>query len=128
MQDLRIAVVQMTSRVGDSPGNIATMERFLGQAAADRVDILCFPELSVSGYTAVCNPVGDNEAGRTFVGVSFICDPRGEVVAQATSSSAEEMVVADLKGAELAQARSVRETFFRHFRRPEIYRRWDGQS
>ena len=275
MQDLRIAVVQMNSRVGDTAGNIATMERFLHQAAADRVDILCFPELSINGYNAgdtanpppepmdgpavqalrqlsrrlaptfmagllektasgivyntqivfaagetvgayrkthvptteigtwcqgdqlpvfthpkarygieicydshfpevstllaeagaeilflphasggesaadkkarwlrymparaydntvyaaVCNHVGDNGAGRTFVGVSFICDPQGRVVAQAASGTAEEMVVAHLQAADLERARSVRETFFRHFRRPEMYARWGRQA
>ena len=272
MQDIRIAVVQMNSRVGDTGGNISTMERFLSAAAAAGVDILCFPELSINGYNAgdtsrpvaesidgasvqalvelgrrfgltfmagllerdiggivyntqvvfdakgvvgsyrknhvpttengtwsqgsempvfahekarygieicydshfpelstilaergaeilffphasgmgesaadkkarwlrymparaydngvyvaVCNPVGDTGAGICFAGVSFICDARGEVVAEAASSTEEEMVVADLKGAELAAARSVPETFFRHFRRPEMYAKW----
>ena len=277
MQDIRIAVVQMTSRVGDSAGNIATMERFLNDAVADRVDMVCFPELSINGYNAgdtstpeaesldgesvqaledlgkrcditfmagllerdisgivyntqivfdargavgtyrkthvptaengtwcqggempvfthpktrygieicydshfpelstiltergaeilffphasggaetaadkkarwlrymparaydntvyvaVCNPVGDNGAGRIFAGVSFICDARGQVVAEASSSTEEEMVVADLKAADLVEARSVPETFFRYFRRPEMYARWtEGQA
>jgi len=272
MQDIRIAVVQMNSRVGDTSGNINTMERFLNDAAATQVDILCFPELSINGYNAgdtsrpvaesidsasvqalvelgkrfgltfmagllerdiggivyntqvvfdargvvgiyrkthvatteigtwcqgsempvfahakarygieicydshfpelstilaergaeilffphasgmgesaadkkarwlrymparaydnsvyvaVCNPVGDTGAGICFAGVSFICNARGEVVAEAASSTEEEMVVADLKGVELAAARSVPETFFRHFRRPEMYAKW----
>lgn len=52
MQDVRIAVVQMTCRVGEAEGNIARMAEFLSEAAADRVDLVCFPELSVQGYTA----------------------------------------------------------------------------
>jgi hypothetical protein len=56
MQDLRIAVVQMTSRVGETEHNLRTIERFVHQAIAANVDILCFPELCISGYNA-----GDNE-------------------------------------------------------------------
>lgn len=72
-------------------------------------------------YVAICNQVGDNGAGRIFAGVTFVCDPRGAVIAQASRHDAEEMVVADLSGAALAEARRVPETFFRHFRRPELY-------
>ena len=77
---------------------------------------------------AACNHVGDNGAGRTFSGVSFICDARGCVVAEASSGTDEEMVMADLKAADLAQARSVSETFFRYFRRPEMYAKWIKQD
>jgi predicted amidohydrolase len=275
MQDLRIAVVQMTSLVGDYEHNLATIERFVHQAVEAKVDILCFPELCICGYNAgdndnplaksltgpavqnladlgratgltflagllerdkggivyntqivfgpsgmrghyrkthvptaesgtwcqgdelpvfehararfgieicydshfpevstvlaehgaeilffphasggetakekkarwlrymparaydntvymaVCNLVGDNGSGRIFAGVSFICDARGEIVAAAQSGTGEEMVVADLRAADLYAARRVPETFFRHFRRPEMYARWAAQS
>ena len=75
-------------------------------------------------FVGICNQVGDNGAGRVFEGVTFVCDPRGRVIAQAESSSDDEMVVADLKASDLAEARAEPETFFRHFRRPEIYRSW----
>jgi predicted amidohydrolase len=274
MEDLRLAVVQMNSRIGDVDRNIATIERFVQQAVAGEVDILCFPELCVCGYNAgdnetprpesidgdsvqrltdiscqtgltflagllerdrsgivyntqvvfgpdgvqghyrkthvpttengtwsqgdelpvfthararfgieicydshfpevstilaergaeilffphasggespadkkarwlrymaaraydntvyvaVCNPVGDCGEGRIFAGVSFICDPHGRVIAEARSGDREEMVVADLRAADLAAARRVPETFFRHFRRPEIYARWSKE-
>ena len=52
MQDVRIAVVQMSCRVGESEANIARMEQFLNDAATGNVDLVCFPELSVQGYTA----------------------------------------------------------------------------
>ena len=55
MQDLRIAMVQMNSRVADYDGNLATIARFSEEAAAQDVDIVCFPELCVCGYNA-----GDN--------------------------------------------------------------------
>ena len=270
MQDVRIAMVQMTCRVGEAERNIARMEEFLNDAASDRVDLVCFPELSVQGYTAgdpaastpepipgpstealaeigrrlgltfmagllerdvsgivyntqvifgpqgtvgsyrkthvptreigtwscgsdipvfdhskarygieicydshfpevstilaergaeilflphasgvgasaadkkegwlrymparaydntvyvaVCNQVGDNGTGKIFSGVSFICDPGGRVIAESSTTS-EEMVVADLKADVLAKARAVSDGFFRHFRRPEIYDR-----
>ena len=65
MQDIRIAVVQMNSRVGDTGGNISTMERFLSAAAAAGVDILCFPELSINGYNAgdTSRPVAESIGG-----------------------------------------------------------------
>ena len=272
MQDIRIGVVQMTSKVGDIAGNIDKTERFVKDAASKRVDLLCFPELSISGYNAgntamptpesfdgpsvaalaaiasqykitlmagllerdisgivynaqivfgsegvvgryrkthvptteigtwrpgsdlqvfdhpkvrfgleicydshfpevstelaesgaeilffphasngvesamdkkarwlrymparaydntvyiaVCNQVGDNGTGRNFAGVSFICDTQGLIAAESASSTDEQMVVADLKAVDLNKARSVPETFFRHFRRPEIYQKW----
>ena len=36
MQDVRIAVVQMTCRVGEAEGNTTRMAEFLSEAAADR--------------------------------------------------------------------------------------------
>jgi predicted amidohydrolase len=75
-------------------------------------------------FVAICNQVGDNGAGRTFAGVTFICNPRGEVIARSSQGESDEMVVADLKAEALAESRREPETFFRHFRRPEIYRTW----
>jgi len=78
-------------------------------------------------YVAVCNQAGANGAGRDFAGVSFVCDPFGAVIAQAQGEG-EELVVADILAVDLEQARSVPETFFRHFRRPEMYAHWQGVS
>ena len=75
-------------------------------------------------FVAICNQVGDNGAGRTFTGVSFVCDPRGEVIARTEHGDRDEMIVVDLSAASLAEARQEPETFFRHFRRPEIYKSW----
>jgi hypothetical protein len=61
MQDTRIAMVQMTCRVADVAGNLATMERFCVQAAAEQVDIICFPELGVCGYNAPDTSTPDPE-------------------------------------------------------------------
>ena len=275
MQDLRIAMVQMNSRVADYDGNLATIKRFAEQAATQNVDIVCFPELCVCGYNAgdtstpepeplegkslgrleeisrnsnitllagflerdvngivyntqvicgpegyaghyrkthvpsveigtwchgdavpvfdhskarygieicydshfpelstilaekgadviflphaspletpeekrarwmryvparaydnnvyvaICNHVGDNGAGRTFAGVTFICDPLGAVIAEVESGTQEGMIVADLQASALAESRKDTVMFFRHYRRPEMYRRWENES
>lgn len=51
MEDLRVAVVAMTSAVGRPRDNLARMEGFVREAAAQKARMICFPELSVSGYT-----------------------------------------------------------------------------
>ena len=78
-------------------------------------------------YVAICNNVGDNGAGRTFSGVTFICDPLGAVIAEGQSGSEEEMVVADLSASMIAASRRKTLMFFRHYRRPEMYRRWENE-
>jgi predicted amidohydrolase len=75
-------------------------------------------------FVAICNQVGDNGAGRTFTGVTFVCDPRGEVIARTEYGDRDEMVIVDLSAASLAESWQDPETFFRHFRRPEIYKSW----
>ena len=62
MQDLKIAAIQMTSIVGDIEGNLATIDRLLGDAVSQGADIACFPELSVSGYNT------NDRAGQACVG------------------------------------------------------------
>ncbi|MCJ8332072.1 MAG: nitrilase [Lentisphaeria bacterium] len=271
MKDIRIAVVQMCSVVGDTKGNLASIERYVREACARDVDILCFPELSISGYNAgdtsnpvpeslvgestsqlaelgretgltffagilersnsgtvyntqvifgpdgiqgcyrkshvpttemetwaqgddlpvfdhpkarygiqicydshfpevstalaelgaeiifmphasggetaakkkerwlryvparaydntvylaICNQVGDNKANNVFAGVSFICDPYGKVIADIQNAGKEEMIITDLSSEVFDESRRVPESFFRHFRRPEIYDQW----
>jgi predicted amidohydrolase len=50
MEDLVSAAVQMNSRMGDIEGNTAKILGFSAQAASLGCDIVCFPELSVTGY------------------------------------------------------------------------------
>ena len=274
MQDLRIAMVQMNSRVAEQERNLATIARFTEQAAAQQADIICFPELSVCGYNAgdpstpdpeplkgaslrrleeisgdhdmtvvagflerdvsgivyntqvvcgpqgyvghyrkthvpdveigafchgdalpvfdhakarygieicydsrfpevstilagkgaeviflphaspgenrqekrarwmryvparaydnnvfvaICNHVGDNGAGRVFTGVTFVCDPTGVVIDELESGTEEGMIVTDLRAPDMAESRREVTMFFRHFRRPEMYRRWESE-
>ncbi|MBZ4686438.1 MAG: hypothetical protein PWQ96_1698 [Clostridia bacterium] len=51
MEDVRIAAVQMQSSVGEISKNLKKMEEFIKKAHAQTVDIICFPELSIQGYT-----------------------------------------------------------------------------
>jgi predicted amidohydrolase len=101
--------------VEPAPAKRARWERYVPARAYDN-----------SVYTAICNQVGDNGAGQVFQGVSFVCDPRGEVIAACQSFKREEIVLADLTAAGLNTARSVPEAFFRHFRRPHLYDKWRG--
>ena len=51
MKDIRIAVVCMQSDFSRIEKNITKMESFVQKAAADGVNMICFPELSITGYT-----------------------------------------------------------------------------
>jgi predicted amidohydrolase len=51
LKDVRIALVQMQSIVGDKIGNIDKMQSFIQEAKEQGVKIICFPELAVQGYT-----------------------------------------------------------------------------
>ncbi len=50
MRDLRLAMVSMNSRVGDIGGNLDRMAAFCSRASECGADIICFPELSLTGY------------------------------------------------------------------------------
>lgn len=47
---MRIALAQFTARPGDVAGNLARMRTLLADAARDRPDLVCFPELGLPGY------------------------------------------------------------------------------
>jgi N-carbamoylputrescine amidase len=55
MDDIKVAAVCMNSTPGEVERNLVQVESFVSRAAADSVDIICFPELSISGY-ATENP------------------------------------------------------------------------
>jgi len=56
MKDLRLAAVCMQSEFGRIGENLKRMSSFVQEAAAKRVSMICFPELSVTGYTIKENP------------------------------------------------------------------------
>ncbi len=51
MDKIRIAMVQMESKLGNTEHNLAKIEQFSTEAAKQKVDIICFPELCVHGYS-----------------------------------------------------------------------------
>jgi predicted amidohydrolase len=51
MDDLRVAAVCMRSGVGKVDENLARMEGLVAEASARGADMVCFPELSVTGYS-----------------------------------------------------------------------------
>ncbi|MGF7184573.1 putative amidohydrolase [Desulfitispora alkaliphila] len=50
MEPSRIAMVQMTARVGAAEENLAKVKKYVEEAKRKNVDIICFPELAVNGY------------------------------------------------------------------------------
>ena len=50
MRNIRVAAVQFQHVPGDKHANLATIERFVGQAAQQQVEIIAFPECCISGY------------------------------------------------------------------------------
>jgi N-carbamoylputrescine amidase len=58
MQDIRIAAAVCRCPPGNVDGNLATMERLTRRAADQGADLVCFPELNLTGYTvdgALCH-------------------------------------------------------------------------
>ncbi|HXE39583.1 MAG TPA: nitrilase-related carbon-nitrogen hydrolase, partial [Azonexus sp.] len=50
MSALRITLAQINPTIGDFAGNLALMRRAAAQAAAERAQMVVFPELSLTGY------------------------------------------------------------------------------
>src|SRR5436190_1021087 len=50
MRNIRVAAVQFQHAAGDKLANLAAIERFVGDAAAQQVEIIVFPECCISGY------------------------------------------------------------------------------
>ena len=51
MQDIRIAAVVFNSIVNQPQHNLDRMESFIDQAKSQAADLICFPELNVTGYS-----------------------------------------------------------------------------
>jgi N-carbamoylputrescine amidase len=50
MKDIRIAAVTMQSGFGEVEANLDRMERYVLAAAKQRADVICFPEMNITGY------------------------------------------------------------------------------
>lgn len=73
-----------------------------------------------SVFVVACNQAGDGGAGISFSGAGLIINPRGEVIAEA-SSGEERMLLAELRAEDLERTRNARMGFFLKRRRPELY-------
>lgn len=51
MKDLKLAMVQMRSIVGDIDGNFKRMNGYIDIAIKKEADVICFPEASLTGYS-----------------------------------------------------------------------------
>ena len=49
--DVKVGAVVLRSVVGDTDGNMAKVVAFVHEAARNHVDILCFPEMNLTGYS-----------------------------------------------------------------------------
>jgi len=56
MKNLVIALIQMKSEVGNIDNNLSKIKKYINDAVLNQVDIICFPELSVTGYSPECSP------------------------------------------------------------------------
>lgn len=56
METLRLSMVSMNSKVGDIGGNRGGIIGMMSQLASDDVDLVCFPELSLTGYSSEHSP------------------------------------------------------------------------
>ena len=75
-------------------------------------------------YAALCNRVGAEEL-LEFAGESFVCDPQGNVIAEAGAGT-EEILFADLDMGVLDGSAGRR--LFMRDRRPELYHGWLGKD
>jgi predicted amidohydrolase len=50
MRDVRVATVQFQHFPGEKARNLATVRRFVEDAARERVEIIAFPEMCITGY------------------------------------------------------------------------------
>lgn len=48
--DIRIAAVVMSAAVGETAQNLAKMEKWIVAAKGNRAAVVCFPEMSITGY------------------------------------------------------------------------------
>src|SRR5262245_61534335 len=81
MRNIRVAAVQFQHAPGDKAANLATIERFVASAAAQKAEIITFPECCISGYwhlrklsrdelTALAEPLPDGPAAQRILTLS----------------------------------------------------------
>ncbi len=65
MRDIRIGAVVTPSLVGDSAANLERLARWVKRAREQAVELVCFPELNLSGY---CNSAGLQKTAQQIPG------------------------------------------------------------
>ena len=97
---------------GDSPSaKLASWMRHLPARAFDN-----------SVFVIAANQTGDNGCGLFFPGSALVLSPAGTVLAS-YAHAAEQMLLVDLKAADLAAVRQHRMRCFLPHRRPQLYRK-----
>lgn len=57
MEKTKIALVQMESLVGDVKYNLKKIEYYIKESYKNKVNIICFPEATINGYSKESNPI-----------------------------------------------------------------------
>src|SRR3954464_13370852 len=81
MRNIRVAAVQFQHAPGDKAANLGVIERFVTDAARQKVEIIAFPECCISGYwhlrklareqlVALAEPLPDGQAARQLLALS----------------------------------------------------------
>jgi N-carbamoylputrescine amidase len=75
MRDLKVAAVSMRSETGEIEKNLERTAFYVAEAARRGADVICFPELSITGYTltnpaSIYGPVNPEEIIEEIVGLA----------------------------------------------------------
>jgi len=79
-----------------------------------------------SVFIASCNLIGENGSGSEFCGGILVIDPKGQVIGE-DFNNRESMLLVDLPNEQINKIRreerkSMRNSFYLEYRRPELYR------
>lgn len=81
MLQTRIALVQMESKFGDIDHNLQKIEHFTRKASAQKVDIICFPELCLQGYSRdKSGPTAEPIPGPSSNRVTYMAREHGLII------------------------------------------------
>ncbi len=61
MKKTKIALVQMESLVGERQQNLRKIEHYIKESYRNKVDIICFPEAAIDGYSKEVDSTKDKE-------------------------------------------------------------------
>jgi N-carbamoylputrescine amidase len=71
-------------------------------------------------FVVACNQIGENKKGLNFPGLAVVIDPSGNIIAKDISGK-ENMLVVDLKAAELSEVRNHKMRYFIPNRRSDVF-------